>query len=143
MDEAAEKVLFVKEAIENRKFSERPAEAPELDDATRAKLERAVVDARPDALHEFVSVAERLRGGTVYRAEVQAFGFWTVRVKFRKLHGRFGWFFGARPDFYFRSIPLSGAAVVAAAFSLPASVAAAVFVGWRCWAALSGWFFGV
>lgn len=143
MDEAAEKAFFVKEAIENRKFSERPAEAPELDDATRAKLERAVVDARPDALHEFVSVAERLRGGTVYRAEVQAFGFWTVRVKFRKLHGRFGWFFGGRPDFYFRSIPLSGSAVVAAAFSLPASVAAAVFVGWRCWTALSGWFFGV
>ena len=143
MDEAAEKVFFVKEAIENRKFSERPAEAPELDPATRGKLERAVAAARPDALHEFVSVAERLRGGTVYRAEVQAFGFWTTRVVFRKLHGRFGWLFGARPDFYFRSIPLSGSAVVAAAFAFPAAVATAVFAGWRCWAALSGWFFGV
>jgi hypothetical protein len=143
MDEAAEKVFFVKEAIENRKFSERPAEAPELDDATRAKLERAVAAARPDALHEFVSVAERLRGGTVYRAEIQAFGFWTTRVVFRKLRGRFGWFFGARPDFYFRSIPLSGAAVVAAAFAFPASVATAVFVGFQIWGALNGWFFGV
>lgn len=143
MDEAAEKTFFVKEAIENRKFSERPAEAPELDDATRTKLERAVVDACPDALHEFVSVAERLRGGTVYRAEIQAFGFWTTRVVFRKLHGRFGWLFGARPDFYFRSIPLSGSAVVAAAFAFPAAVATAVFAGWRCWTALSGWFFGV
>ena len=142
MDEAAEKVFFVKEAVENRKFSERPAEAPELDDATREKLERAVAAARPDALHEFVSVAERLRGGTVYRAEIQAFGFWTTRVVFRKLHGRFGWFFGARPDFYFRSIPLSGSAVVAAAFAFPAAVATAVFVGYRWWNALSGWFFG-
>ena len=143
MDEAAEKIFFVKEAIENRKFSERPAEASELDDATRAKLERAVAAARPDALHEFVSVAERLRGGTVYRAEIQAFGFWTTRVVFRKLHGRFGWLFGARPDFYFRSIPLSGSAVVAAAFAFPAAVATAVFAGWRCWTALNGWFFGV
>ncbi|MBQ2849852.1 MAG: hypothetical protein IJE77_05175, partial [Thermoguttaceae bacterium] len=73
----------------------------------------------------------------------QAFGFWTTRVVFRKLHGRFGWLFGARPDFYFRSIPLSGSAVVAAAFAFPAAVATAVFAGWRCWAALSGWFFGV
>ncbi|MBQ7029027.1 MAG: hypothetical protein IJN32_02175, partial [Thermoguttaceae bacterium] len=142
-DDAAEKVFFVKEAVENRKFSERPVEAPELDDATRAKLERAVVDARPNALHEFVSVAERLRGGTVYRAEIQAFGFWTTRVVFRKLHGRFGWLFGARPDFYFRSIPLSGSAVVAASFAFPAAVATAVFVGRCCWTALNGWFFGV
>ncbi len=143
MDEAAEKVFFVKEAIENRKFSERPAETTGVADATREKLERAVASARPDALHEFVSVAERLRGGTVYRAEIQAFGFWTTRVVFRKLHGRFGWFFGACPGFYFRSIPLSGSAVVAAAFAFPAAVATAVFAGWRCWEALSGWFFGV
>ena len=142
MDEAGEKAFFVKEAIENRKFSERPAEASELDPGTREKLERAVASARPDALHEFVSVAERLRGGTVYRAEIQAFGFWATRVVFRKLHGRFGWFFGARPDFYFRSIPLSGSAVVAAAFAFPAAVATAVFVGYYWWNALSGWFNG-
>ena len=142
MDEAAEKVFFVKEAIENRKFSERPAKTFGLDAATRRSLERAVDAVRPNALNEFVATAERLRGGTVYRAELQAFGFWTVRVKFRKLHGRFGWFFGGRPDFYFRSIPLSWSAVVAAAFSFPAAVATAVFAGFYCWNALSGWFFG-
>ncbi|MBQ9372901.1 MAG: hypothetical protein IJU03_12000 [Thermoguttaceae bacterium] len=57
--------------------------------------------------------------GKIYRARVRFVGFWTIRIVFRRVFGKFGWFFGKRPDFYFKMIPLSWSAVVSVCVVAP------------------------
>ena len=55
---------------------------------------------------------ERLHNGYLYRADFQIGAFQTIAIESTNLKGRFGWFFGKRPEFYFPHLPLSPIAVV-------------------------------
>jgi hypothetical protein len=69
------------------------------------------------------AAVEKLHDGIVYRADFRVCGFRTVRMAFRRLAGRIGWFFGRRPEFYFPRLPLSWAAVAVAVFLPPLAIA--------------------
>jgi hypothetical protein len=65
------------------------------------------------------AAVEQLHDGVVYRADFRVCGFRTVRMAFRNLAGRIGWFFGKRPEFYFPRLPLSWGAVTTGVFLPP------------------------
>ncbi len=72
------------------------------------------------ALHaEHANAVEELHDGVVYRADFRVCGFRTVRMEFRNLAGRVGWFFGKRPEFHFPRLPLSWGAVATGVFLPP------------------------
>jgi len=50
----------------------------------------------------------RLHGNEyLYRSDFKICGFRTICIRFQKLGGRIGWFFGKRPEFYFPRLPIS------------------------------------
>ena len=69
------------------------------------------------------AAVEQLHDGLVYRADFRVCGFRTVRMAFRNLAGRVGWFFGKRPEFYFPRLPLSWSAVATGVFLPPLAIA--------------------
>jgi hypothetical protein len=76
------------------------------------------------ALHSrHAASVEQLHQGVVYRADFRVCGFRAVRMAFRNLAGRVGWFFGKRPEFYFPRLPLSWAAVATSVFLPPLAIA--------------------
>ncbi len=83
-----------------------------------AQLSR-VVPALSAELPEFARSVERLHDGIVYRADFQVTGFWVLRIGFRRLPGKVGWFFGCRPEFHFPALPLSWSAIGTVLFVLP------------------------
>jgi hypothetical protein len=67
----------------------------------------------------FSHSVEKLHDGVVYRSDFQVTGFCVLRIRFRKLPGKVGWFFGARPEFYFPALPLSWGMVGTIVLVLP------------------------
>lgn len=56
----------------------------------------------------WASEVEGLHGNAIlYRAEFRVCGFHVMRIAFTRLRGGVGWFFGARPEFYFPQLPFS------------------------------------
>ncbi len=133
MENAAEKTYWTKALVEDREFSNRASTRVDVGDDLRQELEAACDRTDRRELDSYMAAASKLRGGVVYRAELRAVGFWTIRIVFRRLFGRFGWFFGANPDFYFRTIPLSFSSIVAIGFGVPLGVATATTVGFALW----------
>ena len=68
------------------------------------------------------------RLGLRYRADFQICGFRTIRIQFRQLGGRVGWFFGKRPEFYFPRLPLSYETVATFVFLPPLVIALAALM---------------
>jgi hypothetical protein len=60
-----------------------------------------------------------LHDGTIYRADFQVTGYWVLKIGFRWLPGKVGWFFGRRPEFYFPALPLGWGTVGTVLFVLP------------------------
>jgi len=49
---------------------------------------------------------EAFHGARLYRADFQVCVFHTICLRFRRLRGGVGWFFGRHPEFYFPRLPL-------------------------------------
>jgi hypothetical protein len=78
------------------------------------------------ALHvEHTAMVEKLHAGRLYRADFQVCGFRTICIRFERLRGRVGWFFGRRPEFYFPRLPLSWSALGTIVFLPPLALALA------------------
>ncbi|MGH9846806.1 MAG: hypothetical protein ACREEM_49540, partial [Blastocatellia bacterium] len=71
---------------------------------------------------------EKLHNGKLYRADFQICGFRTISIRFAKLRGRIGWFFGKRPEFYFPRLPLCYATLGTMIFLPPLVVGLAVWM---------------
>ncbi|MND05529.1 hypothetical protein D3C83_263740 [compost metagenome] len=50
-------------------------------------------------------------------------GYRTICIRFEKLWGRVGWFFGRRPEFYFPRLPISWSALATCVFLPPLAAA--------------------
>ena len=83
-----------------------------------ARLSQGVL-ALSAELPEFARLVEQMHDGIVYRADFQVTGFWVLRIGFRRLPGKVGWFFGCRPEFHFPALSLSWAVVSTVMFVLP------------------------
>lgn len=83
-----------------------------------AKLSK-VVPALSKDLPDFSNSVEKLHDGTIYRADFQVTGYWVLKIGFRWLPGKVGWFFGRRPEFYFPALPLGWGTVGTVLFVLP------------------------
>jgi hypothetical protein len=81
-------------------------------------------------LHErHAQLVEKLHDGRLYRADFQVCGFRTICIRFARLRGCRGWFFGRRPEFYFPRLPLSWSTVCTSVFLPPLVVALALWLG--------------
>lgn len=118
MEEAEERTYFRLPLVENRTaLSPRPQ-----NDGIGPDLEiqlTAAVDGMKGVLPEFTRMVERLHGGILYRSDFQVTAFQVLRIRFEKLSGRVGWFFGRRPEFYFPVLPLSWSMVGTVLFVAP------------------------
>src|SRR5262249_15593629 len=124
--EDAEDVTYVRVAfVEDRR---RVPMQPKMAVPAGVMLDRILQTAHQvAALHdEHAEMVEKLHDGFLYRADFQVCGYRTIRIRFQRLRGRTGWFFGKRPEFYFPRLPLSWSAICTCAF-LPALAAAIGF----------------
>jgi hypothetical protein len=120
--EDAEEVTFVHLPIqEDRQMQRLPAKVAVPSAPASNQLEQAA-RALAGMHREHAAAVAELHGGVVYRADFRVCGFRTVRMEFRNLAGRVGWFFGKRPEFYFPRLPLSWGAVATGVFLPPLAV---------------------
>ena len=89
-------------------------------------LEKSTERLRQTEFNDYVHAVERLHDGRIFRSDVQAVGFWTLRIIFKRFWGHFGWFFGQKSHFYFRTIPLSLQSLFAIGVTLPLFIVVAV-----------------
>jgi hypothetical protein len=118
MEGAEERTYFRVALVEDRA----PLDSLPIHDGIEADLEAGlsrVVMALSAELPKFARSVEELHDGIVYRADFQVTGFWVLRIGFRRLPGKVGWFFGCRPEFHFPTLPLSWGAVSTVLFVLP------------------------
>jgi len=118
MADAEERVYYRLPVVEDREPLGLDPENGGIDQDLFARLDR-VVPALSAELPEFVRAVEQLHDGYLYRADFQVTGFWVLRIAFRRLPGKVGWFFGRRPEFHFPALPLSWGAVGTVLFVLP------------------------
>jgi hypothetical protein len=121
--EDAEEVTFAHLPVkENRHLVSAPksAAAP-----TNAAIKRLAQAARAlAALHSnHARAVEQLHDARLYRADFRVCGFRTIRMTFRRLGSRVGWFFGKRPEFFFPRLPLSWATLGTFVFLPPLALA--------------------
>jgi hypothetical protein len=118
MEDSEERTYFRLPMVDNRRaLSQRS-----VHDGIGADLvERLskVIPGMAAQLPGFSHSVEKLHDGVVYRSDFQVTGFWVLRIRFRKLPGKVGWFFGARPEFYFPALPLSWGMVGTIVLVLP------------------------
>ncbi|NBV44804.1 MAG: hypothetical protein EBR86_04000 [Planctomycetia bacterium] len=89
-----------------------------IDSDLRERLSESFTRLAPD-LPGMLESVERLHDGRVYRADFQVTGFHALRIGYTRLPGEVGWFFGARPEFYFPCLPLSWSMVGTIVFVVP------------------------
>ena len=110
MEDAEERIFFHTPLVENRASLPLLAKHEKLQpDLVSMLCER--VKKLSHRLPEFQKTVEDHHNGKLYRADFQVTGFWTLRIVFKRLPGKVGWFFGARPEFHFPVLPLSWGAV--------------------------------
>lgn len=122
MEDAEEQVHYRLPLVEDRQQLPLPAAHEIPDTGLEQKMETAGIELAA-SLGELVGLVEKLHDGRLYRADFQVAGFWTLGIRFRRLPGRTGWFFGARPEFYFPTLPLSWGLVGTVLFVFPFMVA--------------------
>jgi hypothetical protein len=118
MEDSEERVYFRRPFIENRKQVSVTPEHDGLDVDLVDRLSKVIPDMAAKLPNISQSV-EKHHDGVVYRSDFQVTGFWVLRIRFRKLPGKVGWFFGARPEFYFPALPLSWGMVGTIVLVLP------------------------
>ena len=118
MEDSEERVYFRHPFIENRKQVSVTPEHDGLDVDLVDRLSKVIPDMAAKLPNISQSV-EKHHDGVVYRSDFQVTGFWVLRIRFRKLPGKVGWFFGARPEFYFPALPLSWGMVGTIVLVLP------------------------
>ncbi len=127
MDDAPERTYYERAFLEDQSAA---SSTREPDQGASAKFLEQARDAAARFVANYADAhVKRIAKdyqGKVYRARVRVVAFWTIRIVFRRIFGKFGWFFGKRPDFYFKMIPLSWSAVVAACVVAPFALACAV-----------------
>jgi len=128
MDGAEERVHYRVSLIEDR---EPQVLLPDDFDIDETLAERLCDAAQRLAyeLDDHASRVEALHDGRLYRADFRVAGFHTMRIRFRRLPGKVGWFFGARPEFHFPALPLSWSMVGTILFVGPFLIAVAFAVG--------------
>ncbi|MBQ6615112.1 MAG: zinc finger-like domain-containing protein [Thermoguttaceae bacterium] len=128
MADVEDRTYYSMRLIENRIRLDECAQIDEeiLPDLVNS-LERSSETLKRTQLENYVHTVEKFHDGSVYRSDVQAIGFWTLRVIFKRLLGKYGWFFGRNSDFYFHTIPLSVQSLFAVSIMLPIYIAIAVF----------------
>lgn len=122
VEDAAERLFVQQRFIEDRVQIEEPPVISVVDPALRAET-RAATEAIVLGHGEHCERIASAIGGRVYRADFVVGAFHTVRIRFGGAGGRSGWFFGARPEFYFPRLPLSWA-FLATVVALPPTVVA-------------------
>jgi hypothetical protein len=133
MEDAEERVYYRLPLVENRTALRVPAVTDGIAADLEADLERAARTlARQHGRH--AGMVEGLHDGTIYRADFQVTGFWTLNIDFLRMRGKVGWFFGARPEFYFPLLPLSWGKIGTWLFLPPLAVLLVILV----WRALQG-----
>lgn len=130
MEDAEERVYFRVRWVEALEPVTEPAACDGLGPEVAAELGRAA-DTLALRHDEHARRVEEFLGGRLFRADFQVTGHRTLRIVFERLRGRSGWFFGARPEFHFPSIPFSWAKLATAAFLPPALLDAAPWVSVR------------
>ncbi len=107
LEDAEERVYYRLPFVEDRQPVDLPCETDGIGDDLIQALEALgqKLAARSDEHRR--CVLDFHGAAYVYRADFQVTGFWTLCLRFRRLRGRFGWFFGKRPEFYFPRVPFS------------------------------------
>lgn len=118
MADAEERVYYRVPLVEDREQLVMLPKAGRIGQDLVDRLDK-VIPALSADLPEFARTVEDLHDGYLYRADFQVTGFWVLRIAFRRLPGKVGWFFGRRPEFYFPALPLSWGTVGTVLFVLP------------------------
>ena len=118
MEDSEERTYFRFPIVENRV---QVSAQPEHDGIKPDLVERLswVIPGMGAKLPGISQSVEKHHDGIVYRSDFQVTGFWVLRIRFRRLPGKVGWFFGARPEFYFPALPLSWGMVGTVVLVLP------------------------
>lgn len=118
MEDAEERIYYRQAMVENR---EQVSESPRHEgiEADLVKRLSRVIPEMATELPTICQSVEKHHDGVVYRCDFQVTGFWVLRIRFRRLRGKVGWFFGARPEFYFPALPLSWGMVGTIVLVLP------------------------
>jgi hypothetical protein len=106
LEDAEERVYYRLPLVEDRKKLKLARQAGRIGPDLIAALDQAAL-ALAKRHREHTALVEKLHEGILYRADFQVMGFWTLCLGFERLRGRRGWFFGARPEFYFPMLPIS------------------------------------
>jgi hypothetical protein len=118
LEDAEERVYYRLPLVENRTALNVPAVTDGIDADLEDELAQAArALARQHRRH--AGLVEAVHDGVIYRADFQVTGFWTLCIDFLRLRGKVGWFFGARPEFYFPLLPLSWGKLGTALFLPP------------------------
>lgn len=119
MEDAEERTYYRVPMVENRESLRlAPRDDGKIGADLKAELWQAAQELAGE-LPDFAEAVEKLHDGILYRADFQVTAFWTTRINFRRLPGKVGWFFGARPEFHFPALPVSWGAVASVAFVVP------------------------
>ena len=128
MEDAEERTYYRVPLVEDRKHLPTRPVHDGIGADLQARLSR-VLPALSAELPEFSRSVEQLHDGIVYRADFQVTGFWVLRIGFRRLPGKVGWFFGRRPEFHFPALPLAWGTVGTVLFVLPFVIMTGVLAG--------------
>jgi len=97
-----------------------PEDGDPLDEAMRSAGHRLAAASR-GSVDEILSLTG---GSRLYRSEFSVHGFHILKIRFRSLGAKTGWFFGARPEFHFPRLPFSYGMLVAALLLPPTALLA-------------------
>ncbi len=129
VEDAEEKVFYHQPFTENFVELTQNMRVPETSNPLSKKMSQTAHELKQlHKLHK--SEIEKLHDGYLYRADFQIGSFRMIMIEFVNLGGRFGWFFGKRPEFYFPRLPLSYSAIFTLIVLPPLGLALFTFL-WR------------
>jgi hypothetical protein len=128
LEDAEERIYYWLPLVEDRVYLKAKGRTDGIGPDLEATLARAGQQLAERHQAHADQVMQLHDGRYLYRADFQVTGFWTLCIHFRYLRGRLGWFFGARPEFYFPWLPLSWSMLGTAVFLPPLAIIAALLV---------------
>lgn len=107
LDDAEERVYYSLPLVEDRSGLSVPGRNGGLSAELFEQIDEDAQQVTQDSSEDFARVMELHHGDYLYRADFQVTGFHVLSIRFPRLLFQRGWFFGARPEFYFPRVPLS------------------------------------
>lgn len=121
-DGAEEVVFFDMPYTESFRDAPTDAHASWVPRELEKPIAQAGRDLRPVSGSNTANVLKELNGQYVFRSGFAVYGFHTIRIRFGRLLGRCGWFFGRRPEFHFPRLPLSWGMLATRVLILPTAL---------------------